>query len=195
LFQTAKKKKKKKSAKEAHEMLTLVYGDAAVTMKTVYKWFERFRSGRESVEDEERSGRPSTSKTQENVERVREMIRSNRRLTVREISEDLNISYGSVQNILTTDLNMRRVSAKFVPRVLTAEQKQQPLSISLELRDLAASDSSFLGKVIKGDETWIYGYDPETSVQSSQWKLPSSPRAKKTASIKIQHQGSDDCVF
>ena len=49
------------------------------------------------VEDEERSGR-TTSKTQENVERVSGMIRSNRRLTIREISEDLNISYGSVQN-------------------------------------------------------------------------------------------------
>jgi len=75
-----------------------------------YKWFEQFPNGCESVEDEERSGRPLTSKTQENVERVREMVRSNRQLTIREISEDLNISYGSVQNILTTDLNMRQVS-------------------------------------------------------------------------------------
>ena len=53
------------------------------------------------------------------------MIRSNRRLTIRETSEDLNISYGSIQNILTTDLNMRRVSAKFVPRVLMVKQKQK----------------------------------------------------------------------
>jgi len=74
---------------------------------------------------------------------------------------------------------MRRVSAKFVPRVLTVEQKQQHLSISLGLRDCAASDSSFLGNVIMGDKTWVYGYDPETRVQSSQWKSPSSPRAKK----------------
>ena len=88
-------------------MLKLVYGDAAVTMKMVYKWFERFCNGCESVEDKERLGRPSTSKTQENVERVSKMIRSNRRLTIREIAEDLNISYGSVQNILTTDLNIR----------------------------------------------------------------------------------------
>jgi transposase len=80
----------KKSDKEKHEMLKLVYGDAAVTMKTVYKCFERFRDC-ESAEDEERSGRPSTSKTQENVERVSEMIRSNRRLTIREICDDLNI--------------------------------------------------------------------------------------------------------
>jgi len=34
-----------KSTKETREMLKLVYGDAAVTMKTVYKWFERFRNG------------------------------------------------------------------------------------------------------------------------------------------------------
>ena len=48
-------------------MLKLVYGEAAMTMKTVYKWFKRFRNGCESAEDEERSGCPSTSKTQENV--------------------------------------------------------------------------------------------------------------------------------
>ena len=68
---------------------------------------------RHPYRDGERSGRPSTSKIQENIERVSEMIRPNRRLTIREIVEDLNISYGSVQNILTRDLNMRRVSAKF----------------------------------------------------------------------------------
>jgi transposase len=67
-----------KIAKETHKILKLIYGDAALTMKAVYKWFDRFRNGCESVENEERSGRPSTSKTQENVERVSEMIRSNR---------------------------------------------------------------------------------------------------------------------
>ena len=71
------------------------------------------------------------------------------------------------------------MSAKFVPCVLMVEQKQQRLSISLELRDCAALDSSFLGNVILGDETWAYGYDPETRVQSSQWKSPSFPHAKK----------------
>jgi len=61
---------------------------------------------------------------------------------------------------------MRRVTAEFVPRVLTVGQKEQRLSISLELHDRATSDSSFLGNV-KGDETWVYGYDPEKRVQSS----------------------------
>jgi hypothetical protein len=52
-----------KSAKETQEMLKSVYGDAAVTVKTVYKRFERFGNGCESVEGEERLGRPSASKT------------------------------------------------------------------------------------------------------------------------------------
>jgi hypothetical protein len=51
-----------------HKMLKLVYGDAAVIMKRVYKWFEQFRNGCESVKDEERPGRPPVSKTQENIE-------------------------------------------------------------------------------------------------------------------------------
>jgi len=59
-------------------------------------------------------------------ERVSKTIQSNRRLTIREISEELNISYVSIKNILTTALNRRRVSAKFV-RVLKVEQKQQLL--------------------------------------------------------------------
>jgi len=71
------------------------------------------------------------------------------------------------------------MNTKFVPRVLTVEQKQQLLSISLELCDRAASDSSFLGNVITRDETLVYGYDPETRVESSQRKSPSSPHAKK----------------
>jgi hypothetical protein len=58
--------KLQKNAKETQEMLKLVYDDAAVTMKTVYRRFERFRNDFESVEDEESLGRPSASKTQEN---------------------------------------------------------------------------------------------------------------------------------
>jgi len=80
---------------------------------------------------------------------------------------------------------MRRVNAKFVPCVLTVEQKQELLSISLASRDRAASDSSFLGNVITGDETWVYGYDPETRVQSSQWKSHSSPRVKEARQSRL----------
>jgi transposase len=63
-----------KSATETHEMLVEVYGDAAVTRNTVYKWSERFRSSTESIDDEDRPGRPSTSCTDENISKMNEMI-------------------------------------------------------------------------------------------------------------------------
>jgi hypothetical protein len=61
---------------------------------------------------------------------------------------------------------------------LTPQEKEQPLSISLELRDRVTSDPNFFQNVITEDESWVYGYDPETKVQSSQWKTPNSLRLK-----------------
>jgi histone-lysine N-methyltransferase SETMAR len=61
---------------------------------------------------------------------ARKLIRTNRRLTVREISAEVGISYDMCQVILTEDLNMRRVSAKFVPRVITIEQKEHRVSVA-----------------------------------------------------------------
>jgi hypothetical protein len=103
-----------KTAIEMHEMLVRVYSDAAECRKTVYKWFERYLGGAESTDDEQRSGLASTSTTEENLEN-NEMVRADKTLMIREISNALNMSFGAVQLLLTNNLNMRQVSAKFVP--------------------------------------------------------------------------------
>jgi len=51
---------------------------------------------------------------------------------------------------------MRRVASKFVPRLLSVDQKQHRLDVCLDLKENAANDSSFLSNVITGDETWVY---------------------------------------
>jgi hypothetical protein len=56
---------------------------------------------------------------------------------------------------------MQRVSAKFVLKLLTMEQKQLCLEVSQDTLDYANSDLEFLNIVITGDESWVYGYDPE----------------------------------
>ncbi|XP_018347274.1 PREDICTED: uncharacterized protein LOC108751537 [Trachymyrmex septentrionalis] len=98
-------------------MLTVAYGESTLSKKNVYKWYKLFQEGRENVNDEPRSGRPSTSKTDENVQEVKEIVLKNRRITIREIADDLNISFGSCQSILTDVLGMTRVSVKFVPKL------------------------------------------------------------------------------
>ena len=74
---------------------------------------------------------------------------------------------------------MRRARTKFEPRLLTDDQKEKRVEISLELLANANGNGNFLKNIIIGDETWVYGYDVETKMHSSQWMGNGSPRPKK----------------
>ncbi|BFZ02340.1 hypothetical protein BsWGS_05379 [Bradybaena similaris] len=164
---------------ETYEKLHKVYGDECMSRTRVFEWFKRFQDGRENVESDHRSGRLVTSRSEKHIADVSSTVRENRRITIRELSEEHSISFGSVQAILTEDLGMRRVSAKFVPKLLSADQKDNWVSAAADLIDCVENNENFLKTVITGDESWVYGYDPETKVQSSQWKTANSPRPKK----------------
>ena len=75
---------------------------------------------------------------------------------------------------------MRRVSAKFIPKLLSDKQKQHRFQVAQELINRSENGADLLNRVITGDESWVYGYDPETKAQLSQWKSLGSPRPKKT---------------
>ena len=140
--------------------------------------------GRESVTDEEKSGRPATSRTEEKIAKVRQILRENNRLTVRSITEEVNIDRETVRKILTEDLGMRKECAKMVPKDLTEEQEQRRVTIC---QDLLERQDDILCRVIIGDDTWVYQYDPETKPQSAQWKTAKSPR-QKIPSVQIKSQ-------
>ena len=74
---------------------------------------------------------------------------------------------------------MCRVSAKFVPRLLTDDQKENRVEISQELLANANGNENFLKNIITGDETWVYECDVETKMQSSRWIGKGFPRPKK----------------
>ena len=100
-------------------MLRHAYGNEAMCRATCFKWHARFKRGRTSLEDDESSGRPSTSSTPTNVETIQWLVHEDRRITIKEIAAIVNVSYGTMQTILTRDTNMHCIAAKFVPRLLT----------------------------------------------------------------------------
>jgi len=79
---------------------------------------------------------------------------------------------------------MKHVAVKFVPRLLTQDQQNTHLTLCQELKNQTESDPNFFPKVITGDESWYYGYDPETKQASIQWKTPTSPRPKKARQVR-----------
>jgi len=120
------------------------------------------------------------------VGQVRAAVNQDRRRTIHDLCAEVGNGYGSCQRILTEQLNMHRIAANFVPRVLTEDQKDSRVAICQELKKTVINDPTLLFSVITGDESIIYAYDPETKLQSSQWKSPRSPRPKKSTYAKKQ---------
>jgi histone-lysine N-methyltransferase SETMAR len=144
-----------KSAMETLEMTQQGLGDQSLSRAQVFQWHARFKTGHTSVDDDERTGRLTSCTTPETVALIQELIHQDRRLTIRDIAEVVKVGYGTCQRVLTEELGMHRVTAKFVPRILTADQKQQHVNVCTELRQLASNDETFLSRVITGDESWV----------------------------------------
>jgi len=142
-----------KSGNEIREMLVQVYGDNGMNKTAVYKWVKCFSEGRESVTGEERSGQPATSRTEENIAKICQIVHENHWPTLRSTAEQVRVNRETVRKILTEDLDMRKVCAKMVPKEVSKEQKQRRVTI---YKDLLEKQDDILGRVVTGDETWVY---------------------------------------
>jgi len=111
------------------------------------------------------------------------------------ISSELNLNRFTVHQILTKDLNMRKVCAKVVPKNLMMEQKANQRDVCLDLLDRFEREPEFFSSVITGDESLILEYDRETKRQSREWYTGNSPRPKKARMSKSKIKSMLICFF
>ena len=104
-----------KSGSETLQLLRTAYGDAVLSSVQVLRWHKAFKDGRERVEDEQRAGRPSASRTENNVARVKAVLDRDRRLSVQLTAEEVGLPKTDVHRIITEDLHMRQICARLVP--------------------------------------------------------------------------------
>ncbi|UYV82145.1 hypothetical protein LAZ67_21001130 [Cordylochernes scorpioides] len=140
-------------------MLQKAFKDDCISRSQSGKWHKTFKEGREEVTDEPRSGRSTTARTDENVDRVLEVLRTDRRLSIQQIADTLHMSTFVVHGIVTENLQM-------------------------QLLDLIQNEPDFLNSVVTGDDSWMFEYDPESKRQSCAWHTKSSPRPKKARMSK-----------
>ncbi|PNF35252.1 hypothetical protein B7P43_G06857 [Cryptotermes secundus] len=103
---------------EIHHRLQQQYGEECFSTTGVFEWCKCFREGTEHVENEPRDCRPRTSVTEPNTDNADELIRENRRITIKELGAMLPISVGSVEDIVKYHLHYRKVNAWWIPRTL-----------------------------------------------------------------------------
>ena len=85
------------------------------------------------------------------------------KITIRTILRELNISLGSVVSILHENLNMSKVSARWVRQLLTTVHRQARIELCNHFINMFDRDpEQLISRIVTGDETWLYGYDPAT---------------------------------
>ncbi|GFR86864.1 histone-lysine N-methyltransferase SETMAR [Elysia marginata] len=146
---------KRQNSTEIHQEMVQVYAEKCPNYSKVTHWVRKFKSGFLSVMDEHREGRPPSVVTEKNVSTVKKPIIQDRRITVKQLAFETKISIGSVETILHDHLNLNKVSALWVPRLLTTGQKHERVNCCKHLLRQEANDAFFFRRIVTG-ETWIY---------------------------------------
>ncbi|GBP95891.1 Histone-lysine N-methyltransferase SETMAR [Eumeta japonica] len=156
--------KKGKTPKEIFEDMISVLQESAPSYTRVKKWARLFQQGRESCEDDPRPGRPVT------------------------IAEELQISKEQVGEIIHEHMNMRKISARWVPKMLTPFDKQRRLQTSKDFLELVGDNiDEIWDRIVTVDETWVRQYDAESKQESMQWTKKGERPPKK---FKVQKSAS-----
>ena len=125
------------------------------------------------------------------IDQIHELFLDDRRISVKSIAEQLGISREWVGSIIHEDLDMRKLSAKWVPKCLNADQKPQRCQSSEQLLEFLRPDPNyFLSRLMTKDDTCLCHYDPQTKQQSVEWRHSDSPRPPKNPSAKIRWKSS-----
>jgi len=173
-----------KSATETLQMVNAAYGDQALSRSNLFRWYGRFRDGREDIEDDPRSGRPTECRNNNNV-KISQLLLQNSHLSLRMLADAVNIGKDTVRKIVVEDLRKRKICSRFVPHSLTPEQKDRRIAACRDVIATADSGPDFFKKIVTGDETWCFAYDPINKRQSATWVGETSPRPKKTAISEV----------
>jgi hypothetical protein len=140
-------------------MVNASYGDQELSRSNVFRWYEQFCDGRENTEDDPRSGWPTECHNDNNV-KISQFLLQNHHLSLRMLADEVNNDKDTVRKIVVEDLRKRKFCSRFVPHSFTPEQKDRRIAAGRDLIAIADSDPDFFKKIVTGDETWCFAYDP-----------------------------------
>lgn len=156
-------------AREIHEELTEAYGPKAISYTTVQRWTKAFNEGEMELEDHDRSGRPVTKMTLDNIQLVQRLIDEDPHCTYEDLEEETQLSRGTIERIVHDHLQMRKVTSRWVPHELTIENKETRVKKCRQNLAKINSGEWRLCDILTGDETWIYLRQLGRKAANSSW--------------------------
>jgi len=169
-----------KAPKEIHAILTETLGEHAPLYATLKNWVAQFKRSDFSTCGAPHPGLPKTLTTSEIIDQIHELIVEDHQVSAKSVAEQLSVSCEHVGSIIHEDLDMWKLSAKWVQKCLNADQKRQWSQSSEQLLEFYGYDpNDFLLRLLTMDKTWLYHSDLETKQQSMEWRHSGSSRPKK----------------
>jgi [histone H3]-lysine36 N-dimethyltransferase SETMAR len=161
---------------EIHRDLVAIGGPAAPSERTLRRWVEGFRSGRHTVEDLPRSGRPVSAITNEIIHNVEQAVVEDAHITTEEVAEECGISAGTVHTILHERLRMRKISSRWVPHLLSTAQQAERVELAQSLLNkMRRWGAEGIRRIVTGDETYIYYHEPGSRSERMAWTRQGEP--------------------
>jgi transposase len=146
--------------------------------RTIRRWHKEVRDGTRTDTEDHRSqcpGRPRTANTDENWETLDILMSETRSWTLDQLAEVMNISHGSVYNLLH-EKGFKKLGSNFVPHELTCDQKEKRVEVAQMNLDNFTEDATILGRIVSLDETWLPAYMPLHPQDSREWRLAGEDR-------------------
>ena len=151
--------------------------DLLVCLMTQFGGGKRNLSLVQSIKNAPKSGRPKSASRKEIVSKIKKIIEGDARFTVRDIAQKVGISLSTVHLILKKHLKVRKISARWVPHLLTDEQTRQRVKVAKKLLQMFPNyDKKQFANVVTGDETWVHYFEPVRKVSNKIWATKYSKR-------------------
>jgi histone-lysine N-methyltransferase SETMAR len=175
-FLTLHKWKEGLSVTQIHQTLVSDGIKDTPSLHIVRRWVAEFKHGNESLSHRHHTGRQVTSVTRANIEQVRLLIEEDPYLSIKRVSTVLSISVGSAHTILHDHLNLKKVCARWIPHLLSDEQKRHRVASAQEMLDIfEGADRGRLTDIVTGDEKWFNFFMMPNKHQNRHW-MPHNAR-------------------
>lgn len=165
------------TATQITKELDTAWGVVAPSIRTVRTWLLKFKSNDTSLKDKSGRGRSITALTNHNIKAVKAVIDQNPYANYDEIEHETSLSRGSIFTILHHKLDLRKITSRWVPHLLTEHNKKERVRICQENLSRLETKEWRLCDIITGDEAWFYLRPIAKKQQNKSWvKKGESPR-------------------
>jgi len=170
---------------DIHREVCDIYGQGQMSYMTICRWVARFKSGHQQLKDAAHTGRPATTTTKHNIERIRQILEKDARYTVRQLARMTSWPLAHVHCILKNDLQVRKINARWIPHLLNDDQKRSRVErAKYLLKKYPKCNKKTFDNLVTGDETWVYFFETKRKCSNQFWATKNARRSSIAKRIR-----------